>query len=289
MIRAAADTRSHAPLLAAELFAEAIMPALMIGDLRAARDAATACEAECAAGVTPSFRMLVMVAEPYLFRGAISEARTRLDAAEAMLGGVDLVVDQEALAYLAQGRSWTEDFEAARPLVTTAIDAARRHGAPAILALALAVRSELDHWTGRWSAAYADACESLQWAEELNQANVMGYSLAMLGRIEAARGERDRCEARADQSRRIVGPRGIALMQLLEREILGFAALTDGEPETAIEHLESAWEFARAHAVANPNIFRCVPDLIEAYLLCGHTDSARRLLAWLEERAARRD
>jgi DNA-binding CsgD family transcriptional regulator len=285
MIRAAADTRSHAPLLAAELFAEAIMPALMIGDLRAANDAAMACEVQCAAGVMPSFRMLVMVAEPYLLRGAIGAARTRLDAAEAMLGNVDLVVDQQALAYLAQGRSWTEDFEAARPLVTTAIDAARRHGAPAILALALAVRSELDHWTGRWSAAYADACESLQWAEELNQANVIGYSLAMLARIEAARGDRHLCEARVDQSRRMVGPHGIVWMQLPERAILGFAALTDGEPETAAEHLESAWEFACAHGIGNPNISRFVPDLIEAHLLCGNTDRARNQLTWLEERA----
>ena len=66
-----------------------------------------------------------------------------------MLGDIDRVVDQQALAYLAQGRSWSENFETARPLVNSAIDAARRHGAPAILALALAVRSELDHWTGR--------------------------------------------------------------------------------------------------------------------------------------------
>jgi len=285
MIRAAADTRSRDPLLAAELFAEAIMPAMMIGDLRAASDAAVACETESAAGVTPSFRMLVMVAEPYLLRGAVREARDRLDAAEAMLGHVDLVIDQQALAYLAQGRAWTEDFEGARPLVNSAIDAARRHGAPAILALALAVRSELDHWTGRWSAAYADACESLQWAEELNQANVIGYSLAMLARIEAARGDRHLCEARVDQSRRTVGPHGIAWMQLPERAILGFAALTDGEPETAAEHLESAWEFACAHGVGNPNISRFVPDLIEAHLLCGNTDRARNQLAWLEERA----
>src|SRR6266566_2158206 len=250
VIRAAADTRMRQPQLAAELFAEAIMPAVMIGDLCAASDAAVACEAECAAGVTPSFRMLVMVAEPYLLRGAIQEAKRRLDTAEAMLGDVDLVVDQQALAHLAQGRSLTEDFEAARPLVNSAIDAARRHGAPAILALALAVRCELDHWTGRWSAAYADACESLQWAEELNQLNVIGYSLAMLARIEAARGDRRLCEARIDESRRTVGPHGIVWPQLLERANLGFA------------------------------------DLTEAQLLCGHVDSARNALAWLEERAS---
>ena len=286
VFRAAADARSRQPLLAAELFAEAIMPAVMIGDLCAASDAAVACEAECAAGVTPSFRMLVMVAEPYLLRGAIQEAKDRLDTAEAMLGDVDFVVDQQALAYLAQGRSLTEDFEAARPLVNSAIDAARRHGAPAILALALAVRSELDHWTGRWSAAYADACESLQWAEELNQLNVIGYSLAMLARIEAARGDRHLCETRIDASRRTVGPHGIVWPQLLERANLGFAALTDGEPETALEHLESAWEFVCVHGVGHPGIARFVPDLIEAQLLCGHADSARNVLAWLEERAS---
>ena len=193
-----------------------------------------------------------MVAESYLLRGAIKEGRARLDAAAAMLGDVDLVVDQQALAHLAQGRSWTEDFEAARPLVNAAIDAARRHGAPAILALALAVRSELDHWTGQWSAAYADACESLQWAEELNQAGVIGYSLAMLAWIEAARGDRHRCEARVDQSRRTVGPRGIVWMQLLEQAILGFAALSDGEPEIAVEHLESAWDSPTPTAWAIP-------------------------------------
>ena len=59
LIRAAADTRSQNPHLAAELSAEAIMPAVMIGDVHAAVDAAVACQAECAAGVTPSFRMLV--------------------------------------------------------------------------------------------------------------------------------------------------------------------------------------------------------------------------------------
>jgi len=37
--------------------------------------------------------------------------------------------------------------------------------------------------------------------------------------------------------------------------------------------------------VANPNISRFVPDLIEAHLLCGNAERARILLAWLEERA----
>jgi DNA-binding CsgD family transcriptional regulator len=125
----------------------------------------------------------------------------------------------------------------------------------------------------------------LQWAEELGQASVSGYSLAMLARIEAARGNRHLCEARIDQSRRSVGPHGIAWMQLPEQAILGFAALTDDELETAVEHLESAWEFAHAHGIGHPGISPFVPDLIEVRLLCGHEQRARDLLAWLEERA----
>ena len=285
MVRAAAETRSQDPLLAAELFAAAVTPAMMIGDVQAAAGAAAACMSECERGVTPSFRMLVMVAQSQVVRGAISEGAARLDAAEAMLGDVDLVADQHALVYLGQSRCWAEEFTAARPLVNTAIDAARRRSAPGVLALALAVRSELDFWTGRWSAAYADACESLQWAEELGQASVLGYSLTVLARIEAARGDRQLCETRIDQSRRSVGPHGIAWMRLPEQAILGFAALTDDELPTAIEHLESAWEFARDHGVGHPGISPFVPDLVEAHLLCGHEERAWELLAWLEERA----
>ena len=47
-------------------------------------------------------------------------------------------------------------------------------GAPAILSLALGLSSELGWWTGRWASAYADATEALQWAEELNQAGLIG-------------------------------------------------------------------------------------------------------------------
>ena len=286
LIRAATENRSHDPQFAAELFAEAITPAVMVGDVQAAVDAAVACEAECAAGVVPSFRMLVMVARSYVLRGAIGEGRARLDAAETMLGEVDLVVDQQALAHLGQGRSWTEDFEAARQLVTAAIDAARRRGAPSILSLALAVRGELEDWTGQWSAAYAGACESLQWAEGLSQASVTGYSLAILARIDAARGDRELCEARVENCRRAVGPHGIGWMQLPERAILGFAALTEGHPSTAVEYLEAAWDFSQTRGVDNPNILRFVPDLIEAHLRCGNAERARTLLAWLEERAS---
>ncbi len=285
LTRVASEIESCRPQLAAELFAEAIVPAVMTGDIHAAASAARACEAAGAAGVTPTFRTLVMVAKSHLLRGDVAEGRARLDAAAAMLEDVDLVADQQALAHLALGRAWAEDTEVARQLISSALDGARRHGAPAILSFALAVRSDIDCWAGRWAAAYADACESLHWAEELNQAGVIGNCLMTMARIDAARGDRQHCEARVDQSRRAVGPNGIGWMQLGEQAILGFAALTDGEPVIAVEHLEAAWRFAQANGVGNPNITRFEPDLIEAHLRCRNLPRARALLASLDERA----
>jgi DNA-binding CsgD family transcriptional regulator len=285
LVRVATDIQSHSRHLAAELFAEAIVPAVMTGDIDAAADAAKVCEAAGAAGVMPSFRTLVMVAKSYLLRGDIADGRSRLDAAVAKLGDVDLVADQQALTHMSLGRAWAEDTDAARQLVNSALDAARRHGAPAILSFALAVRGDMDCWAGRWSAAYADACESLHWAEELGQAGVIGDCLMTMARIDAARGDRQLCEARIDQSRQAVGPPGAGWMQLFEQAVLGFAALTNGEAVSAVQYLEAAWDFAQARGVGNPNITRFEPDLIEAHLRCRNVTRARLLLTSLEERA----
>jgi len=284
LTRVASEVQSCRPDLAAELFAEAIVPAVMTGDIHAAASAATACEAAAAPGVTPSFRTLVMVAKSCLLRGNIAEGRARLDAAAAMLGNVDLVIDQQALAHMALGRVWAEDTEAARWLINSALDAARQRGAPAILSFALAVRSDMDCWAGRWPAAYADACESLHWAEELNQTAMIGNCLMIMARIDAARGDRQRCEARVDQSRRAAGPIGIGWIHLAEQATLGFAALAGGEPAIAVEHLEAAWDFAQASGLGNPGITRFEPDLIEAHVRCRNLDRARTMLASLDER-----
>ena len=89
-----------------------------------------------------------------------------------------------------------ERYSQAGGHLNAVIDTARHKGAPAVLAIALAVRSDLGWWNGQWAAAYADATESLQWAEETGQAAAMGYSLVQLARIDAARGDRDRCATR---------------------------------------------------------------------------------------------
>jgi ATP/maltotriose-dependent transcriptional regulator MalT len=282
LVQAARRTVVRDPSSAAELYAEAVAPAMMTGDLHRAQEAVQHSESVRPPRAAPSFRAQVLAAEVEVLRGAVAAGRARLAAAELRLPEVDPVTSQESMVHLAFGRCWTEDFEAARSLIDAALDFARQRGAPCVLSLALAARSELDHWAGRWAGAVADAVESLQWAQELDQAGMIGNSLVRLARLDAARGDRDQAEARVEQCRRQLGPHGIDGLRVHEAAVLGLAALGHGEVEAAIEHLESAWTSAQAHGLVNPNVAAFLPDLVEAHVHGGNRDRALELLGVLE-------
>ena len=71
------------------------------------------------------------------------------------------------------------------------------------------MRAELDWWAGRWPAAYADATESVQWAEELRQPNSRAFGTMMQARIEAARGDVAACRAHAEEALREATATGV--------------------------------------------------------------------------------
>jgi DNA-binding CsgD family transcriptional regulator len=131
----------------------------------------------------------------------------------------------------------------------------------------------------------ADATESLQWAQELNQAGLIGYSLSQLSRIEAARGDRERCEAHVERARRDVEPRGVGCLAVYNLAALGLCALSCGELAVAIEHLECAWTAGQAAGLGNPDVVPFAGDLAEALARAGDVERAEQVLDWLQERA----
>ena len=196
LVRAAAAIRPVNPAWAVALLAEATLPAAMAGRVRLVRQVAQQAEelwedtGTAAAGAGASLTVLAMVAEAFMMAGELDHAARYRDEAQALLSSADLVTEQQGAAFLAQGDIWTERYEQGRLRLGAVVDCGRRTGAPATLSLALGLSSELGWWTGRWAAAYADATEALQWAQELNQAGLIGYGLSQLSRIEAARGDR---------------------------------------------------------------------------------------------------
>ena len=270
--------------MAARLLNEAVMPIAMSGDVNRCFEAAIRSEA-LIPGELASFHGRVMTAAAY---PAAWRHRTRRGTgsklAELLRPDVDPVSEQHALAIMAEVYWWLEDFEAAKRLITSIIELLRQRGASAALAFALTIRSDVGFRTGQWSSAYADAVEALQWAEEMQQLSMIGYSLVAMARIEAARGQRGLCEEHIDLSLRRTGPSGTDCLLVYQAAALGLSAMTHGEPDVAVEHLENAWQLATSHGLGHPGVVPFVADLVEAHIRCGHAERAEQLLDWLEDR-----
>ncbi len=291
LMRAAEAIRSIDPIRAVALLAEAILPAAMAGRVRIARQVAQQAEElweeahALAAGEAAPLTVLALMAEAFVMAGELDRAaRCRLRA-EALLSSADLVTEQHGVTHLAQGDIWTERYEQGRLRVGAVVDCARRMGAPAILSLALGLSSERGWWTGQWASAYADATESLQWAQEINQAGLMGYGLSQLARIEAARGDRERCVEHVERGRRDVESRGAGCLAIFNAAALGLCALGRGELAAAIEQLERAWAAGETAGLGTPNVIPFAGDLAEAFARVGAAERAEQVLAWLQERA----
>ncbi len=228
--------------------AEAIAPALLQGEVHQVRGLAE--EVECiwehspdaAAAATPT--ALAMVAEAFSLSGDIDRAAPYLRRAADFPSSSNMMAELQGAAFHAQSLGWAERYSEARYHLTTLLQAARRLASPTILAFALAISAEIGWWTGQWTTAYADATEALQWATENGQPGLLGYGLSMLARIEAARGERESCQARVDKVRREVEARGVGCMPVYNYAALGLAALSAGDLSDAAANLQQAWDLS---------------------------------------------
>ena len=284
LMRAAEAVQGDDNAMAAGLLNEAVMPIAMSGDVDRCFGAAIRSEA-LVPGEVASFHGRVMMAAAYLLHGAMEQGRHRLELAKLLQVDVDPVSEQHALAVMAEVYGWLEDFEAAKRLITSVVELLRQRGAAAAFAFALTIRGDVGFRTGQWSSAYADAVEALQWAEEMQQLSMIGYSLLAMARVEAARGQRGLCEEHIDLSQRRTGPSGTDSLLVRQAAALGLSAMTHGEPVVAVEHLENAWQLATSHGLGHPGVVPFVADLVEAHIRCGHAQRAEQLLEWLEDRS----
>ena len=280
MIGAAARARPSDPVRAAEILAEATGPAIMQGEMHQVRELAE--QVECIweqhpsdAATIATSTALAMVAGAFSISGDIARAAVYLRRAAELPPSSNKTAELHGAAFHAQSLGWAERYSEARSQVTILLDAARRLGSPTILAFALAISAEIGWWSGQWTTAYADATEALQWATENGQPGLLAYGLSMLARIEAARGERESCQARIDKAQREVEPRGVGCVPIYGYS-LGLAALGAGELSDAAERLQQAWDLALRQGINNPNVFPIAGDLAEALARAGESDRCTR-------------
>jgi DNA-binding CsgD family transcriptional regulator len=290
MTTAAAQARPHDPARTAQILAEAISPACMQGDIHIVRDLAEQIEslwqdsADAAAAATPT--VLALLAEAFSLHGDVERAAFYVGCAEKLLPSPNPTEDLLGIAFLGLTLSQCERYSEARHHQVTLLQAARHLGSPTILSLALCLSGEIGWWSGQWTTAYADATEALQWSSENGQPGLVGHSLSMLDRLDAARGDRASCDAHVDRGRREVEPRGVGSMRVHSLAALGLAALSVGALTDAIANLQQSWDLASRLGVGNPDVVPVAGDLAEALARAGDNGSCVHVLRWLEERAA---
>lgn len=284
LIRGAESMEGHDPATAAGLLHDAVVALGMNGDVRRCRAVAVRAESLLPTPRTGP-RGSAALATAFVLAGSHAEGRQRVDRAEELIGTLTPQDDPQVFSWLALACCWLEDLPRARRLVDIAVDRLRQQG-NALIPLALAVRSEVGYRTGRWATSYADAVESQRWADEAGLTGTAAYSLMLGARIEAARGQRGLCEEHVERALQLAEPQGNGSVLTFAPAVLGLAALTAGEPDVAVTHLERAFARTESVGLVHPGVLPFVIDLVEAHLWCGHTDRADQLLRLLHERAA---
>jgi DNA-binding CsgD family transcriptional regulator len=290
MTAAAARARPHDLTRAAQILAEAISPACMQGNAHVARDLAEQIECiwqdspKAAAAATPT--VFALVAEAFSLYGDVDRAALYVRRAEELLPSSNPMEDLLGVGFLGLTLSQCERYSEARRHQATLLQAARHLGSPTILSFALCLSGEIGWWSGQWTTAYADTSEALQWSSENGQPGLVGHSLSMLDRIDAAQGDRAWCEAHVERGRREVEPRGVGCMPVYSLSALGLAALSVGDLADAVAKLQQSWDLACGLGVGNPDLVPMTGDLAEALARTGETGRCAQVLHWLEERAA---
>jgi DNA-binding CsgD family transcriptional regulator len=178
---------------------------------------------------------------------------------------------------------YTDELDAARPLLSAELARMEAAGDEAGRAGVLYRLSELELRAGNWGAAHRLAREAVELAASSNheqeQAVVLsglGLVLAHLGRLEEA------CE-RAEVARGLASESGDMTIRQRAEATLGFAALSRGDAAEAAAWLGPARAELQRQGIGELSISQVVQNEIEALILVGRLEDAQEAIAFVEE------
>ena len=165
-------------------------------------------------------------------------------------------------------------FEEAAELFEQELAAARELGVEPVEVVARGHLSEVQLRAGRWADALANARLALEHAKQATDPQVVAAASCIRAMAEAVLGHH--AEARS------LAASGLSAAEELTdfwwtiggRAVLGLVALTDDEPEAAVEALEPAWKLMTERRLGDLSIFPVGHVLGEALLAVGRVDEA---------------
>jgi len=174
-----------------------------------------------------------------------------------------------------------ERWDEADALFTEMIAAAKQASYVGVHVFGCAMRAEVLWRLGRWSEARTEANADVEHHLRLDTVPG-GFGHATVARVAAATGAIDEAVRTARMAVERGDQIGMSSMSAWGRHALGLAALADGRPDEAVEHLDWIWRLSRRGGVENPGTLWWQGDLLDAFVQAGSPQDARRMLSWME-------
>jgi DNA-binding CsgD family transcriptional regulator len=288
--RQAAEEAPNDPALCAHAEQELAFARMVAGDLPAAVHLAKA-----------SLRSAERAADPHLMAHSLA----RIAAFEFLHGNgvrLDLLDNVEALSAPADeeptGRmplygpslvkglilKWSDRLDEARAVLAVQYRNTLDCGDEASLPFLLYHFSELECWAGKWDTAEEYALEGCRLAEESGQQTMRPATLYSLALVRAHRGHLPQASELASEALALCEQTGNIPFACQALSVLGFAALSLGDYQATVAHLDRLAEATAAFGLGEPGVVRFLPDAIEALAALGQLDRARSLAQQLEAR-----
>lgn len=173
------------------------------------------------------------------------------------------------------------ELEAARPLMEAALERARSLDNPAAILLHVA---ELDVRAGRYSAAYDRAAECLRLQRQADDPQI-GAGLFGVALVEAHMGDVALASRHAEEG--LAASRAVndAVFTAQNLQVLAFAALSIGDAEETLRHFQPLRALFAGLGIGDPGLAPAYPDAVEAAVMLGRLDDARRFAQELSDMA----
>jgi DNA-binding CsgD family transcriptional regulator len=182
---------------------------------------------------------------------------------------------------------WVDRFSDARRLLDGMVNHARELSAPGMLPLALAVRGDLEFWTGSWMSAFSDAWNAASLARESQQSAVLPYALVTMARVESASGREPDAREHLETAAELAGELGHRSIEYWAQATMGFLELGAGRNREAAGCLEPLVAAADDMGLWHPSALTWLGDLVEAQAALGGESGALKASSRLDELAVR--
>ena len=153
----------------------------------------------------------------------------------------------------------------------------------------LPLLSDVECAAGEWAAAARHADEGYDIVLDAGLEELRDQMLCARARVAALMGRTDDAGRDAAEGRSLAAARGNRRAEVENRSVLGFVAVSIGDPVTAVGVLEPVDRLLARSGVAEPGAFPYVPDLAEALVTVGRLERAKEVVDRLQDQGAALD